>query len=193
MISANAPALTPKAPHTSRAAQILSTCAGASLALSLVSPLAWMVLPQVTGGLMQALTAPAAQADELGVTVTEPVETAPEGVAREEQAPLAGERGTSSDAGVEAPHQEVAPEQIEVPDPSGGEVEEQATDGPVPRESDIPTGPDTTRAEETGMPVAGGTSSDPLVVLLHVVEVRQGATGASVASVDELAGVVSYA
>lgn len=57
----------------------------------------------------------------------------------------------------------------------------------------FPDGPDMTHAEETGMPVAGGTSSDPFEVLLAVAREQQEKYGAAaIVATDEATGRISY-
>ncbi len=57
----------------------------------------------------------------------------------------------------------------------------------------FPDGPDMTHAEETGMPVAGGTSSDPFEVLLAVAREQQERYGAPpIVAADEATGRISY-
>lgn len=72
-------------------------------------------------------------------------------------------------------------------------TEEDPAPSPTEDRDEGPTGPDTTMAEATGMPVAGGTSADPMDALLQALATYQDtAPVASVIAFDEATGHVVY-
>lgn len=61
------------------------------------------------------------------------------------------------------------------------------------QKNEPPSGPDMTKAEETGMPVANGISADPPTVLRQVVEARlESGFGAVLQSFNDQTGVACY-
>lgn len=184
-----------------RTGHILEACVGATLALSLIIPFAWALVPGMSDDLPGSLATQAAFADDLGTTTTGPTFDP----VVNENANIAGKPETPSSSldSPEATTEHKAGESAE----SQAETNQQAQDTDMPddaptadpgesttnQEGEPPSGPDMTKAEETGVPMANGISADPPTVLRQVVEARlESGFGAVLQSLDDQTGVACY-
>ncbi len=193
--------------------RILAVGAAVSAVLCILAPTFCLFSSPSWEERLQSTLAQTALAEDLGVTVTPPavdesISYPDTPVSCDEDAAESGEAGPESDSG--ASPLDCEPKTVmassgqtdagtetdsECPAPSDTVLDATAyLDDAVPRDEDLPTGPDMTRALETGVPMEGGPSAEPMDALLQVVEdcVAFG-TGAVAILADELTGIVVYA
>lgn len=198
----------------------LTSGAAASLVLCLVTPVLCLLSSPALTAALQGTSVRPAMADDPGVTVTPPIEVAQdeipvetypvqsEGEAAPPDATNPEEQNgartpTAGSEAIVAPNEEEPSDSVETPpdrEPVGetGALEddpdsETYLDSPIPREEDLPTGPDTTWATETGMPVEGGVSAEPIETLMQTIEERVACGDGAVAlQVDGNTGTVEY-
>lgn len=148
-----------------------------------------------------ALSAGAQPLDEydLGITVTSPAQT-DEPTEHPQDAPIdTTDQTATPEHAEEAASPPESPDKPETAD-AANDPDSIATtpEQPTPRHiedgDDGPIGPDTTLAEATGMPMAHGTSTDPMDALLQTLaEQATYSQAASVVDFDTETGRVTYA
>lgn len=188
--SARRPQLTPPDLGSPRAQRALCAGCGVAAVAACIGLCAHMALFTDAGipALLETARAQALSADDgLGYTVTPPQsdpEEAPPSTDAAPDTPPAAEAELLDDADPDNPAQPV--EEAPAQTPASPPDDAQDT-------FEGPTGPDTTRAEATGMPVSGGVSAEPMDALLEALAKHHGARSAApVVFADAATGHVAY-